>query len=187
MFRRVGTRAAGALVAGCAVFAAVGGVDGTPAAAHNNGGATPLIQQFTLTPAGNSWDADVRIVDSDQGTPVGKAKVTAITGGNKESLLNPTSTLGGYQGVLTGVHPGAQTVELKVRSIPGSDPVNPFQKSWDVTLAAGKPVAVVAGGGGGGGSHIGLILGVAGAVVLVALLYGLFTVRRRTAVPAGRK
>jgi len=182
---RIGTRVAGALVAVGAVLAAVVGV-GTPASAHNNGGATPLIQAYTLTPAGNTWSANIQIVDSDLGTPVRGAKVYALDGTNKTQLA-AGSIPGSYQGTVTGVRPGAQTVGVHVQSEPGNDPVNAFTKTWDVTLAAGQPTSVVAGGGGGGGSHIGMILGVAGAVVLLALLYGLFTVRRRTAVPAGRK
>jgi hypothetical protein len=186
MFGRVGTRVAGALVGVCAAFAAVVGVGGAPASAHNNGGATPLIQLFTLTPAGSSWDATIRIVDSDLGTPVRGARVFALHG-TTPTELSPGSTPGSYQGAVAGVQPGAQTVGVKVQSQPSGDPVNPFKQTWNVTLAAGQPLSVVAGGGGGGGSNIGMILGVAGAVVLVALLYGLFTVRRRTAVPAGRK
>jgi hypothetical protein len=184
MSRRVASRMAGALVALCALFSALVGVGAGPAAAHNNGGATPLIQQFTLTPAATSWNVNVQIVDSDLGTPVRGARVFALAGATQSPQLTQGTVPGSYVGTLTGVQPGAQTVALKVSSEPGNDPVNPFHQSWNVSLAAGEPLAIVASHGGGGGSHIGLILGVAGAVVVLAVLYGLFSVRRRTAVPA---
>jgi hypothetical protein len=99
--------------------------------------------------------------------------------------LAPTGLLGVYQGQVPNVKAGPNHLELRIQTQPGSDPVQPYDKAWDVTLVAGQPYQVVAGGtGGGGGSNLGLILGVAGGVVAVALLYGLFMVRRRTAVPA---
>jgi hypothetical protein len=120
-------------------------------------------------------------------TTAGKTTKTAAAApaGPQPTLLAPSATaIGQYAGQLSA-KPGPAQVQLSVRTVPGEAPVAPFDKAWDVTLVAGKPLAIVAGESGGGGSNVGLIVGVAGGVVGVALLYGLFVVRRRTAVPAG--
>jgi hypothetical protein len=98
--------------------------------------------------------------------------------------LAPTSVVGDYQGELTNAKPGPNHLDLKIRTAPSGDPVAPFEQTWDVNLVAGQPFKIVGDDdGGGGGSNLGLILGVAGGVVGVALLYGLFAARRRPAVP----
>ncbi|HEX3825738.1 MAG TPA: hypothetical protein VHV82_00570 [Sporichthyaceae bacterium] len=107
-----------------------------------------------------------------------------VAAGPPTIQLLPTSVVGDYQGTLSTAKPGLNHLELKIQTTPGGDPVAPFDQAWDVTLVAGRPLKVVGGDDGGGGSNLGLVLGVAGAVVGVALLYGLFAARRRTAVPA---
>jgi hypothetical protein len=106
-----------------------------------------------------------------------------VAAGPPTIQLLPTSVVGDYQGTLSTAKPGLNHLELKIQTTPGGDPVAPFDQVWDVTLVAGQPFKVVGGDGGGGGSNLGLILGVAGGVVGLAVLYGLFAARRRPAVP----
>jgi hypothetical protein len=201
-------RVAGILATLLATVSALFGIGGTPASAHSNGRAIVMVRQFTLTPAANGWTAEVVAADFDSGAPLRNTTVTlasvepgaaapaaAATGTTTTKTtaaaaapapitLAPTSEVGDYRGALTGAKPGMNHLELKIRTTPGWDPVAPFDQIWDVSLVAGQPVKIVGGDSGGGGSNLGLILGVAGGVVGVAVLYGLFAVRRRTAVPA---
>lgn len=78
---------------------------------------------------------------------------------------------------------GPVHLELKVRMLPGAEPVAPYNEAWDTTLVDGQPVRVASETGAGGGSNMALIASVAVAVMLIAVLYGLFSLRRRTAVP----
>jgi hypothetical protein len=173
-----------ALIAATAVGAA-------PAGAHNMGQAVVLVRQFTVQPAGSGWQAAVILSDFDSGAPIRDANVAVYDGSAPAaaagSQLDPGSTPGTFAGPLSTVKAGANHLELKIKTKAGSSGVQPFDKAWDVTLEAGKPFSIVADSGGGGGSNVGLIAGVTGGVVGIALLYGLFVVRRRTAVPAAAK
>jgi hypothetical protein len=151
-----------------------------PAAAHSGGRAVVLVQHFTLDPAGDTWRANVVLTDNDSGSPIRGAKATVIVAG-KEVVLEHGETPGQYVGTLKGAKPGPLSLELKVRAQPGAEPVLPADKKYDVQLVAGESLVIA--DGGGGGSNLPLIMGVAAAVLAVALLYGLYSVRRRTAVP----
>jgi hypothetical protein len=177
-------RSGGALAALLALIASLVGLSGAPASAHNNGGATAVVRQFTLTPGATGWQANLTLADSDQGTPVRNSAVTLAAGAAPSTMAPSATELGSYSGTLAGAKPGPLHIDLKVRTIPGSDAVNPLNVGYDVNLVSGAPLTIVSGGGGGGGSNVGLIVRVAAAVFVLALLYGLFAVRRRTAVPA---
>lgn len=152
-----------------------------PAAAHSGGKAVVLVQNFTLDPAGESWQANVMLADLDSGSPILGAKTVVLLGG-EEIVLERGQAAGQYTGTLKGAKPGPVVLELKVRAQPGAEPVLPANERYNVELVAGESV-VVAKNGGGGGSNLPLIMGVAAAVLAVALLYGLYSIRRRTAVP----
>lgn len=151
-----------------------------PAAAHSGGRAVVLVRNFTVDPSGDSWQANVTLADNDSGSPIRGSRVSVLQG-TKEIVLDHGATAGLYTGTIKA-KPGPLSLALKVRAQPGAEPVLPFDGKWDVQLVAGESVTVVKGGG-GGGSNLPLIMGVAAAVLAVALLYGLYSVRRRTAVP----
>ncbi|WP_019878097.1 hypothetical protein [Sporichthya polymorpha] len=164
-------------------LAALGPV-ATPVSAHSGGKAVVLVADLTLTPSGNSWTANTTLVDGDSGSPIRGAAVKAMLGTPaKAHDLEPGSTLGNYTGTLGALPAGPTHLELQVRTLPGSEPVVPYTNAWDFELTAGQPVTVARETAGGGGSKIALILSVAGAVILLALIYGLFSLRRRTAGP----
>ncbi|MGQ0845103.1 MAG: hypothetical protein ACT4QF_13325 [Sporichthyaceae bacterium] len=159
-----------------------------PASAHSGGKAIVRVASLTLEPASTGWQASVRITDTDSGDPIRGSKVTLAMASApaKEATLAEASTPGAYQGALASSTLGQAEVVLKVRAAPGADPVAPFNGTFPVTLVSGETAVVVAGGE-GGGSNLPLIMGVAAAVLAVALLYGLYSVRRRTAAPVVRK
>lgn len=181
-----------ALLVGMLALIAGIGPGTTPASAHSAGKAVVLVRDFTLAPAaGSKWQATVAIADFDSGAPLQGTSVTIGIGNpaTKFVLLSPTSLIGEYQAVVGKAAPGPANFELRVRTVPGSPPVQPYDHTYPVTLVAGTPAHVVAGagGGGGGGSSLPMILTVAAVVLVGAMLYGLFSVRRRTAVPPATK
>ncbi len=156
-----------------------------PVAAHSGGKAVVLVADLTLTPEGSAWTANTTLVDGDSGTPIRGADAKLLTGTPAKIVtLGQGSSLGKYTGSLGKLAAGQVHLELKVRTLPGSEPVVPYTNGWDVTLVDGQPVTVARETSGGGGSNVALIASVAVAVALVAVLYGLFSLRRRTAVPA---
>lgn len=173
-----------ALAAVLAGTAATLGVTAGPAAAHNNGGqAVVRVIDLTLAPAGGAWTATAAIVDSDSGTPIRGVDVKAFTGSVDGHALAEGTAAGVYSGSLGEMAAGPVQVELKVRTRPGAEAVVPYNDAWTVELVAGQPTQVVSAAA-DGGSQAGLILGVAAAVLILALLYGLFALRRRTPIPA---
>jgi hypothetical protein len=178
-----------ALLVGMLALIAGVGTSAAPASAHSAGKAVVLVRDFTLNPAaGGKWQATVAIADFDSGAPLQGTSVTIGMGSppTKYVQLQPTSLIGQYQGVVGKAAAGPANFDLRVRTVPGSPPVQPYDHSFPVTLVAATPLHVIsnAGGGGGGGSSLPLILSVAAVVLVGAMLYGLFSVRRRTAVPA---
>ena len=172
-----------------AVAVAVGltalGPAATPVSAHSGGKAVVLVADLTLTPEGTNWKANSILVDGDSGAPIRGAAVQALIGTPPKTVaLTPGSTLGNYTASLGAIPAGPTHLELKVRTLAGSEAVVPYDNSWDFTLTAGQPYQVAKETGGGGGSNIAMILSVAGAVILLAILYGLFSLRRRTVAPA---
>ncbi len=158
-----------------------------PASAHSGGRAVVLVRSLSVEPAGNAWQAKAVLTDSDSGSPIRGSKVTVSAAGTaaaKEVTMSQGTVPGFYEGTLSNAKPGSPlTITLKVRAVPGSEPVLPYDRKFEgVQLVAGEPLVLVSGGG-GGGSNLPLIMGVAGAVLAVAMLYGLYSVRRRTAVP----
>lgn len=186
--RTLSVRAAVAVLAGLLGAAALGPVAATPVQAHSGGNAVVLVADLTLTPVGDTWNATTTLVDSDSGSPLRQVDVKAFVGTPVRTVtLAQGGSLGTYQGALGKIPAGPAHVELQVRTLPGSEPVNPYSGSWDVTLVAGQPVQVASEAAGGAGSNVALIVSVAAAVILIALLYGLFSLRRRSAVPAPPK
>ncbi len=178
----------GAAVALVAVALGAFGPAATPVAAHSGGKAVVLVADLTLTPSGKNWTATTTLVDGDSGSPIRGAAVKALVGSPVKTVaLEPGSALGNYTASLGALAAGPARLELQVRTLPGSEAVVPYDKGWDFTLTAGQPVQVASETAGGGGSNIALMLSVAGAVILLALLYGLFSLRRRTAAPIQRK
>lgn len=172
-----------------AVAVAVGltalGPVAVPASAHSGGKAVVIVADLTLTPVGNTWNASTTLVDGDSGAPIRGAQVQALAGTPAKTIsLTSGNTLGNYVGSLGALPAGPTHLELKVRTLPGSEAVVPYDNSWDFTLAAGQPYQVAKETGGGGGSNVAMILSVAGAVILLAILYGMFALRRRTIAPA---
>ena len=162
----------------------------TPASAHSGGKAVVLVRDFTFVPDGNAWEAKLRLADLDSGAAIVAADAKVSAGSGAPVVLEPSGTEpGAYTAKLPKVAPGVTDVRLVVRTAPGGVAVALFDRTYPgVTLVAGQEKVITAeAAGGGGGSNTGMIVGVAGAVLLVALLYGLFSVRRRGAVPARAK
>ncbi|HEY3604996.1 MAG TPA: hypothetical protein VGL04_10010 [Sporichthyaceae bacterium] len=191
--RTAGRSALVALVVGVLALIAGVGTSAAPASAHSAGKAVVLVRDFTLSPvAGGKWQATVAVADFDSGAWLQGTSVTIGMGNPATTVapakfvqLQPTSVIGQYQGVVGKAAAGPARFDLRVRTVPGSPPVQPYDHSFPVTLVAGAPLQVISGAGSGsGGSSMPLILGVAAVVLVGAMLYGLFSVRRRTAVPA---
>ena len=177
----------GAAAAVLAVGLAALGPAATPVAAHSGGKAVVLVADLTLTPEGTAWTASTTLVDSDSGSPIRGAEVRVLLGTPvKTVMLAQSSSLGIYAASLGALPAGPTHLELKVRTPPGAEAVVPYDKAWDFTLTPGQPVQVASETAGGAKSNVALILSVAGAVVLLAVLYGVFSLRRRTAAPTVR-
>lgn len=147
-----------------------------------------LVADFTLTPEGNVWTANTTLVDGDSGSPIRGVDAKLLAGTPAKAVtLAQGSSLGLYEASLGKLATGPVHLELKIRTLPGAEPVVPYDRAWDVTLVDGQAVKVASETSGGGGSNTALIAGVAVAVVLIAVLYGLFSLRRRTAVPVPPK
>jgi hypothetical protein len=184
--RRKWTGGALALTVTAAPIGLVAGA--APASAHSAGKAVVLIRSLAIAPMGTGWHATATIADFDSGAPLQGTAVTALTGSTTKPIpLAETATVGEYAAMLPGVKAGPVRLELRVRTVPGSAPVQPYDKTFPITLVAGQTNQVVSAGGDGdgGGSGATPILATAGsAVVGGALLYGLFIRRRRTPLSA---
>ncbi|MBA3742355.1 hypothetical protein [Sporichthya sp.] len=160
----------------------------TPVSAHSGGKAVVLVADLTLSPDGTAWKASTTLVDGDSGSPIRGAEVKALLGTPAKTVnLAQGSSLGNYTASLGALPAGPTHLELKVRTLPGAEAVVPYDKAWDFTLTAGQPIQVASETGDGGGSNVALIMSVAGAVILIALLYGLFSLRRRAAAPTQQR
>ena len=173
------------------VMGALGLVAGS-AAAHSGGKAIPLVENLYVAPAGDAWKATAKLADFDGGGALIAADVKLSGGGlAKPTAMVESSVPGTYELALAKAKPGPIELTLDIRTLPGGPPVTTTVKTYSGTLTAGQTLSLTTGkpssGGGGGGSNTGLIAGVAGAVLLVAVLYGLFSVRKKTAVPAPSK
>lgn len=172
--------AIGVLMVGLATL----GPAAAPVSAHSGGKAVVLVADLTLSPEGSGWKASTTVADGDSGEPLRGVDIKALLGSPVRNVsLTQGSTLGNYVASLGPLPPGPTRLELKVRTLPGAEPVVPYDKGWDFTLTAGQPVQVASETAGGGGSSVALILSVAGAVILLALLYGLFSMRRTAQRP----
>ena len=184
--------ARGLLAAVVAVFvtAMVGlGLVAGPASAHSGGKAIVLVEDFSIAPAGGGWTATAVLADFDGGGALRAVDVQVNGAGlTKLTPMVESDAPGTYTLALPKAAPGPVTVELDIRTLPGGTPVTPFKKSYSNTLVDGQKLSLASGkaspADGGGGSNTGMIAGVAGAVLLVAVLYGVFAMRKRTAVPA---
>jgi hypothetical protein len=160
---------------------------GAPAYAHSGNAAVVLVRNLTLTPVATGWEAHLTLADLDSGSPIIAADAKLTPGAAAPVALEPSGNSDGlYAAKLPTLKPGVLALRLVIRTAPGSPPVAVFDRTYPATtLTAGQETVVTAAAsGGGGGSNTGMIVGVAGAVLLVALLYGLFTIRRRGALPA---
>ena len=159
----------------------------TPAAADpHTGRAAVKVQSLVVEPRGDDWHARVTLINNNTGDRVQGSKVTAAVGSGKPVTLTSQGVAGEFTGHLPEAQPGPVSLALKVRGVPGAAALLPFDGQWNVELVAGQPATVV-GGSGGGGSAMPAVLGGVGAAAALALLYGLYRARRRTAVPAPTK
>ena len=143
-----------------------------------------MVADLTLSPEGGGWKASTTVVDGDSGEPLRGVDVKALLGSPVKTVtLAQGSTLGKYVASLGALPAGPTHLELKVRTLPGAEAVVPYDNGWDFTLTAGRPVQVASEATAGNGGNIALILSVAGAVILLALLYGLFSMRRKAEGP----
>lgn len=167
------------------------GLGASPAGAHTGGKAIALVEDLTLNPAGTGWQAVAQLADFDGGGPL-RAVDVQIKGGGLTAFtpMIESNTAGQYSLAMPKAAAGPVTIEIKVETAPGGTAVTSIDKTYTGTLAAGQSLNLVrekASGGGGGGSNTGMIAGVAGAVLLVAVLYGVFSMRKKSAVPARAK
>lgn len=189
----VGRGLAGVVAVLVALIAGLGLLAGT-ASAHSGGKAIVLVEDLTIAPAGDGWKATAKLADYDGGGPL--TNVDVVISGAGTGLTKPTSMTesevgGTYTLALPNAKPGPITVDMSVRTVPAGTPVTPFKESYTNSLVDGQALSLTSGkaisGDGGGGGSTGMIVGVAGAVLLVAVLYGLFAVRKKSAVPAPSK
>ncbi len=189
------TRSRGRTAALTALVTLLGGLLGliasaVPAAAHSGGRAVVLVRSLSVEPSGDMWHARATLTDNDSGAPIRGSKVTAFVGDPataKAISMAAGGVPGVFEGMLPSAKPGPITLALKVRAVPGSEPVLPFDGQWNADLVAGQTAFLVAGSGEGGSSKMPMILGIVGGLMGVGLLYGLYSVRRRTAVPVTAK
>lgn len=161
------------------------------ASAHSGGKAIPLVESLYIAPAGDSWKATVKLADFDGGGPLTGTDVKLRGAGLTQATpMVETSNLGTYEVALPKAQPGPVDVVLDMRTLPGGPPVTTTTERYSGTLVEGQTLVLTTGKvetAGGGGSNTGMIAGVAGAVLLVAVLYGLFSIRKKSAVPAPSK
>jgi hypothetical protein len=181
-------RTVGGLVTVLTLVAAVIGLGAGAASAHNLGRAVVFVRALTLAPIGDDWRATATVADLDSGAPLQNTSVVALTGRPvQRTALTPTSMAGQYQGTVRNARPGPIQLELQVRSIPGAAAVQPYDKVWSTSLVAGETNEVVVDDGDRSGNDLPLIIAVAAAVLIGAMLYGLFSVRHRTPAPVPAK
>lgn len=165
----------------------------TPAAAHSGGKAIVLVEALTIAPEGSAWQATAVLADYDGGGALEAVDARAKGAG----LLKPTSmtetmTPGTYRVALPAAEPGPIRLTLDIRTLPGGTPVTRFTETFEGTLVADQTLSLVenksapldAGDGGGGNTGV-LAAGAGGVLALTAV--ALFTVRRRSGVPAPAK
>ena len=170
-----------ALVGVLALGLAALGPAAAPVSAHSGGKAVVLVADLTVSPEGSGWKASTTLVDGDSGEPIRGVDIKALLGSPAKTVtLAQGSRLGNYVASLGALPAGPTHLELKVRTLPGAQPVVPYDNAWDFTLTTGQPVQLASETAGGGGSNVALTLSVAGAVILLAVLYGLFSLRSRT-------
>jgi hypothetical protein len=118
-------------------------------------------------------------VDSDSASPL-RGVAAKLSLGTPPGVvdLRPGGSPGQFVAPVGQLPAGPLHVELPVRNLPGAEPVLPYDGSWEAMVVPGQRVQVAAELGQGSGSAFALVLSVAGAVVLIALLYLLFSTRR---------
>jgi hypothetical protein len=173
------------------VMAGLGLVAAGSASAHSGGKAIVLVENLYVAPAGDSWKATAKLADYDGGGALTSVDATLVGAGlTKATPMVEISVPGTYELALPKAKPGPVDLTLDVRTLPGGTPVTTFSQKYSGTLVDGQTLSLTTGkvaSSGGGGSNTGMIVGVAGAVLLVAVLYGLFSVRKKSAVPAPSK
>ncbi|MGQ0843400.1 MAG: hypothetical protein ACT4QF_04635 [Sporichthyaceae bacterium] len=173
-----------------AAFSMFGALSGLaivgPASAHSGGRAVVLVRSLAVEPAGSGWQVAAVLTDSDSGSPILGPRVSALVGEDPakatEVVMNATGTAARFVASLPAVKPGPLALALKVRSSPGADPVQPLNtRVFTTVLVSGTTATLVSGGGEEGGGSLPLIMGASGALLALALLYGLYSLRRPSA------
>ncbi|WP_019873152.1 hypothetical protein [Sporichthya polymorpha] len=115
--------AIGVLMVGLATL----GPAAAPVSAHSGGKAVVLVADVTLSPEGSGWKASTTVADGDSGEPLrGVGHHKALLGSPVRTVsLTQGSTLGNYVASLGPLPPGPTHLELKVRTLPGAEPVIP--------------------------------------------------------------
>lgn len=159
-------------------------------AAHSGGKAIPLVREFTLTPSTSGWDATLTVVDFDGGEVLEAIAVQLKGAGmTKFTPMVESETAGTYQLALPKAKPGPVKLDLQMRTLPGGTEITNLNETYERTLVADKPLHVVGSapqGESGGGSNAGMIVGGAGALLIVAVICTMLAVRSRppaTAAP----
>jgi hypothetical protein len=180
---------AAALAVLVAIMAGLGLSAGS-ASAHSGGRAVVLVETLDVTPVEKGgYIATISVADFDGGGPLVNIDLQMKGGGQAAFVAMTPTTPGKYELALPKAKPGPVTLDIKVRTLPGAEPVTDLDKSYSGTLVEGAPLNLTTGRvvASEGGGNTGMIVGVAGAVLLVAVLYGLFAMRKRSAVPASSK
>jgi hypothetical protein len=178
-----------ALVASLIALVLSGTALTAPSAAHSGGKAIPLVSDFTLTPAATGWSASVAVVDFDSGEALGAIDVQ-LKGAGLATLtpMVESARTGMYELALPKAKPGPVKLTLQMRTLPGGTEITNLNESYERTLLAGKPLHVAGaaptGGESGGGSNAGMVVGGAGALLLVAVICTMLALRSRTRAPA---
>lgn len=162
-----------------------------PAGAHSGGKAIPLVSDFTLAPAASGWNASVTVVDFDGGEALDAINVQ-LKGAGLRTLtpMVESERIGTYELPLPDAQPGPVQLVLQMRTLPGGTEITNLNETYERTLVAGQPLHVVGaaptGNGSGGGSNAGMIVGGAGALLLVAVICTMLALRSRPPATASR-
>ncbi|HET9770096.1 MAG TPA: hypothetical protein VFS16_04345 [Acidimicrobiia bacterium] len=150
-----------------------------PAGAHSGGRAQLYVDSIRLEPQPEGWHVALTVLDGDSGQREPGFGVQVGAAGPGGETIGPVDLADGdndgrYEGTVP-LTAGSWTLTVDAGEIPGGARAVPFEKSWPVTLQAGRPVDVAgsrppAGGHGAGSRAVPLILGIAAAAALSGLV-----------------
>jgi hypothetical protein len=144
----------------------------------------PVVRDFTVTPAGGqAWTATVTTGDLDGGEALPAVDVALKGGGlprfTPMAAIGPPGT---YRLALPQAGPGEIRFALRIRTLPGSSPVPDFDDTYVRTLVRGETLHVVGPAPSvpsQAGTDTGIVLGGAGAMLVVAVICSMLAVRSR--------